>query len=91
MTLPGPNQTGTADRRPRMLPAERLSMPRPARLRTMAQAIAAGLKLDEASREAGYADGAAGKTWDPGGTFEVLAYSSGFLDGQRFGRDNKGG
>lgn len=89
MTLPGPNQTGSADRRPRMLPSERLSMLRPAHMRTMAQAIAMGLQLDEPSRAAGYADGASGKTWDPR-DLEVLSYSSGYVDGQRFGR-NQGG
>jgi hypothetical protein len=89
MTLPGPNQTGSADRRSRMLPSERLSLLQPRPRPTIAQALAMGLQLDEAAREAGYADGAAGKTWDPGER-EVLSYSSGYVDGQRYGR-NQGG
>lgn len=85
MSLPGPNHTHTTARRARVLPYERFSIDRPAPLRTMAQAMVAGLRVDAESRGAGYRDGAAGNRWDPG-EHDVFSYASGYVFGKQFGR-----
>lgn len=85
MTLPGPNIIRIADRRVRNLDTLRSIANRPAPTRSLAQALAAGLRLDAEARAAGFADGAAGISWNPG-DHETLAYSVGFVAGQNFGR-----
>lgn len=83
-----PNQTGTSDRRPRLTPSQVLAhMARP-RIKTPAEAFAAGLGIDHAAREAGFADGAAGRTWSPG-DLELLSYAVGYVAGTQYGRTRK--
>jgi hypothetical protein len=92
MKLPGPTQTVIPDRRRRSLPSERL-----AHTRGIRQAIAAGLQLDPKARQAGYLDGLQGH-WRlsvddivAGDRIDVLAYASGWLEGQRFRKNPIGG
>jgi hypothetical protein len=47
----------------------------------VAQAIAAGLRLDRASWERGRADGATGARWAPPAGSDTLAYASGYVEG----------
>lgn len=85
MTLPGPNQTGAADRRPRLSPSERLTM-----LRPVHRAMGAGLQLDPAARDLGAHDGAVGtfrlsvdQIRDGSGDLDALAYLTGWVAGQQ--------
>jgi hypothetical protein len=87
-----PNRNVSADRRRRSLPSERL-----AHTRGIRQAIAAGLQLDPKARQAGYLDGLKGD-WRlsiddivEGKRIDVLAYASGWLEGQRFRKNPIGG
>lgn len=91
MTLPGPNQTGTADRRPRQLPSQVLAhMGRP-RIKTPAQEMASALQINPVARDEGYADGAAGRPWSRGpDDADILSYAAGYAAGVQFGR-RKGG
>jgi hypothetical protein len=83
MQLP-PNLTGNTERRLRSLPSERINMQRP---RSIVQAIAAGLQLDPAAEQAGFADGTAG-VWRLTADdiledrIDVLAYVRGWLEGK---------
>lgn len=80
MTLPRSERPPFVTRR--SLPTERLGVVRPAFTRSLAQAIVAGLRIDLVAREKGYADGAAGRGWDPG-ELDVIGYSTGYVEGRR--------
>lgn len=90
MSLPGPNQTQTNERRRRVLPSEILFSHRPAQLRNLTQALAAGMVVDQPSREAGRADGTARRRWDPG-DHDIFSYACGYVAGLQYGHHSKGG
>ncbi len=81
MTLPGPNQTHSADRR-------QLDRPAP---RRPAQISAAALGIDPVERDHGYTDGLEGARWDIG-TSDPLSYGTGYIigveDRRRKAREN---
>lgn len=90
MTLPGPNLTHTTERRRRLLPSEVLFMQRPAQTRNIVQAMVKGLGVDKASRDAGYADGAAGLRMCVG-DHDEFSYACGYVAGSQYGRSKRGG
>lgn len=85
MTFPGPNRTHSSARRARSLPSERLMLARPTCRPTLAQVMADALQIDVTAHQAGYADGAAARIWDPGNR-DLLSYASGYAAGAQFGR-----
>jgi len=99
MNLPGPNQTGGADRRRRSLPSERLMTERLAATRVIRHKMAAGIQLDPVDRQTGYLDGLQDRwrlTVDDlrsgqRGRIDALAYMDGWLAGKRFRKNPIGG
>jgi hypothetical protein len=90
MSLPGPNLTGTADRRVRMLPSEVLAhMARPMRKRTLEQAIKQGLRLDADARQAGFDDADAGRGWNGAAYSDIIGYARGYVEGCRARRERQ--
>lgn len=77
-------------------PERRSSLPEAAgeipapRSTTLAQALAEGLQLDPIAWEAGRVDGAAGARWWPGKN-EILAYASGYMEGEHHRPKKSGG
>lgn len=76
MTLPGPNQTRTADRRPRDLLAH-LARPR---IKRPAEILVNALQIDPEERDHGFQDGLDGARWDIG-TADALSYGTGYILG----------
>lgn len=54
------------------------------------QAFVAGLQIDRADWDAGFADGRQGNAWRPGDR-DGFSYASGFVEGRRFGPKKQGG
>ena len=76
MTLPGPNQTRTSDRRPRDLLAH-LARPR---IKRPAEIFAAALQIDPGERDKGYQDGLEAARFDIGSK-DPLSYGTGYIIG----------
>lgn len=54
------------------------------------QAFVAGLQIDRAAWDAGFADGRQGNAWCPGDR-DGFSYASGFVEGQRISPKKHGG